>query len=77
MADYHVEALELARNGDWEASHRLIQAHGDRLACLIHAYLHRVEGDDWNARYWYSRAGEPMPDNRLEEELERLSNLAE
>jgi len=23
----------------------------------VHAYLHRKEGVEWNAEYWYSRAG--------------------
>ncbi|MEJ2310118.1 MAG: hypothetical protein P8Z31_01305 [Gammaproteobacteria bacterium] len=73
MADYHAEAIELARKGEWDASHRLIQSHEDALACLIHGYLHRVEGDLWNARYWYNRAGEPMPDNSLAEEMVRLT----
>jgi hypothetical protein len=43
---------------------------------LIHAYLHRVEGDLSNAAYWYRQAGETMPDNELDEELARLTGLA-
>ena len=73
MTSHHSDALTLVRNGDLDAAHRLIQSHTDLLACLIHGYLHRVEGDLWNARYWYERGGEPMPDNSLEEELARLS----
>jgi hypothetical protein len=38
--------------------------------------LHREEGDPGNAGYWYRRAGVAMPDNTLEEELERLYGLA-
>jgi predicted transcriptional regulator len=26
----------------------------------VHAYLHRKEGDQDNAAYWYSRAGKPV-----------------
>jgi hypothetical protein len=26
----------------------------------VHAYLHRKEGDQSNAAYWYSRAGKPV-----------------
>lgn len=40
------------------------------------AYLHREEGDLGNAGYWYRRAGIDMPDNTLQEELERLYRLA-
>ena len=70
------QALELIVNGDWEAAHTLVQDNNDQLSCLIHAYLHRDEGDLGNAGYWYRRAGEDFPKNSLPEELERLQNLA-
>ncbi len=41
------------------------------LACLLHGYLHRVEGDSANAAYWYRRADTEMPDNSLDEEFAR------
>jgi hypothetical protein len=73
VASHHADALALARKNEWDAAHRIIQSYSDPLACLIHGYLHRVEGDLWNARYWYNRAGESMPENSLGDELERLS----
>lgn len=76
MAQHHETALELNAGGDWDAAHRLIQAHGDPLACQVHGYLHRIEGDLGNAAYWYRRAGAPMPDNTLEDEHARLVELA-
>lgn len=75
MAHHHATALRLALDGDWHASHRQIQAHDDELSCLIHGYLHRVEGDLANAGYWYRRAGSTLPDNTLEQELARLEAL--
>lgn len=72
MACDHAKALELAKAGKWDEAHRMVQSHSDRISCLIHAYLHRVEGDLSNARYWYRRADESMPDNTLDAELERL-----
>ena len=72
MACEHLKALNLARAGKWNESHELVQPYSDRKSCLIHAYLHRVEGDLSNARYWYRRAGEAMPANTLVEELSRL-----
>lgn len=69
-------ALEYARDGRWDSAHRLVQTASDRLSCLVHGYLHRVEGDLGNAGYWYRRAGEPLPDNGLEEEWSRLYSLA-
>ncbi len=72
MACDHLKALDLAKAGKWDQAHQLVQRHSDRMSCLIHAYLHRVEGDLSNARYWYGRAGENMRENTLEAELSRL-----
>jgi hypothetical protein len=71
----HSEALKLAQLGQWHESHAMVQPYYDRKSCLIHAYLHRVEGDLSNARYWYRQAGESMPNNTLEEELDRLQKV--
>ncbi len=73
-SDYE-KVLQLEREGDWEAAHKMVQPFSDQYACLIHAYLHRVEGDLSNARYWYQRAGSDVPDNTLEQEWQRLSRL--
>ncbi|MCK6448136.1 MAG: hypothetical protein L6Q99_17250 [Planctomycetes bacterium] len=44
--------------GAWHLAHETVQAHEDDADCaLVHAYLHRKEGDLANARYWYRRAG--------------------
>ena len=71
----HRAILKEAKAGNWENAHLQVQDFSDRLSCMIHGYLHRVEGDLSNARYWYNRAGETMPDNSLEDELERLFGL--
>jgi hypothetical protein len=44
----------------------------DTVSAHIHAYLHRVEGDLWNARYWYDRAKQPEFNGSLEEEWNYL-----
>ncbi len=66
-------ALELARAGDWDAAHEIVQNISGAEACRIHAYLHRVEGDEGNAGYWYRRAGTEFPDNTIDEEWEKLA----
>ncbi|WAJ71064.1 hypothetical protein [Catenovulum adriaticum] len=76
MSLVHIKALDLAKQDKWEQSHDLIQDGSDSLSCLIHGYLHRVEGDIGNAKYWYKRANTQMPDNTLPAELERLYQLA-
>ncbi|MCD2425150.1 hypothetical protein LQ567_20360 [Niabella pedocola] len=67
------QGLWYAAKGNWEAAHQVAQDHeGERDFDRLHAYLHRVEGDEWNAGYWYRRAGAAVPVQSLEEELESL-----
>lgn len=54
-------ALWLAKAGKWDAAHDLCQEIPGSAGSWIHAYLHREEGDQSNAAYWYSRAGKPVP----------------
>ena len=50
----HAVACVLAE--DWEKAHDIAQSHeGDAIAEWLHAVLHKIEGDDGNARYWYRR----------------------
>lgn len=66
-------ALWYDGKGDWEAAHQIAQSkEGTRDYDRIHAYLHRVEGDQWNAGYWYRRAGDKMPNVSLKEEWTTL-----
>jgi hypothetical protein len=55
-----VEALWYAANGFWERAHAAAQKREDASGAWVHAYLHRLEGDEENARYWYGRAGRPV-----------------
>lgn len=77
MACDYRKALDLAKSGKWDAAHETVQPYSDSLSCRIHGYLHRVEGDLGNAGYWYSRAGMQMPDNSLDDELNRLYEMLE
>lgn len=60
-----------ARN-NWEKAHELVQDETTAEAALLHAYLHRKEGDTWNADYWYRRAGRVRPRVTFEAEWEQL-----
>jgi hypothetical protein len=68
----HLEALWNAEKGNWQQAHTLVEDLPDQVAAHIHAYLHRIEGDQWNAEYWYKRAGERLPLYSLEKEWEFL-----
>ncbi|MEW2922320.1 hypothetical protein AB1A65_12675 [Muricauda sp. ANG21] len=67
-----LRALWYDAKGDWDASHDIAQDIPSAIGSWIHAYLHRKEGDKWNAGYWYRQAGKSFPDYSLEEELEVL-----
>lgn len=67
-----LQALWWDAKGDWEQSHQIAQDIPSAMGSWIHAYLHRKEGDKWNAGYWYGRAGKSFPDTPLDEEREGL-----
>ena len=73
MSD-HLKALWHDAKGDWQQSHDLIQDINDPNAAWIHAYLHRKEGDIWNADYWYSKAGKKRPNGSLQQEWQMIPN---
>jgi len=49
-------ALWWDAKGDWARAHALVDDLETRDGMAVHAYLHRKEGSDWNADYWYRRA---------------------
>ena len=64
-----VQALWWAGKGEWDRAHACVQQNeGDPACDHVHAHLHRQEGDASNARYWYGRAGQPVPTVPLEQE---------
>lgn len=63
-----LNALWYAGKGDWDTAHVIAQDIYTWEGSWIHAYLHRVEGDEGNARYWYHKAGKKMPSCSLQEE---------
>ncbi|GAW87839.1 conserved hypothetical protein [Bathymodiolus platifrons methanotrophic gill symbiont] len=72
----YIALLNKEKQGNWDEAHQQIQPYSGLMACLIHGYLHRVEGDLDNAQYWYNRADTNIPDNTLEQEWQRLYELA-
>lgn len=63
-----LQALWYDASGDWDKAHDLAQEENSKEGAWVHAYLHRKEGDRWNAGYWYNRAGKVMPEVSLEQE---------
>jgi hypothetical protein len=60
-----LRALWLDARGDWDGAHAAAQAAGGPEGAWVHAYLHRKEGDEMNAGYWYARARRPVASESL------------
>ncbi|MHA8101254.1 hypothetical protein PQG46_05395 [Aquirufa nivalisilvae] len=67
-----LQSLWYDAKGDWDKAHAQVDQLNDRESAWVHAYLHRKEGDLWNADYWYTRAKQSRPSISLEQEWENL-----
>ncbi len=56
--------------GDWHRAHECAQEDAGKDGSWVHAYLHRKEGDQSNAGYWYARARRPRPEANVTIEAE-------
>ena len=61
-------ALWWDAKGDWARAHGMVDDLSTPDAMAVHAYLHRKEGVEWNADYWYNRAGRQFNRPTLEAE---------
>ena len=64
----YLAALWHEKRGEWNEAHEIVQEIDDPRAAWIHAYLHRKEGSDGNAAYWYRRAHKQFPSCSLDQE---------
>jgi hypothetical protein len=67
-----LQALWWDAKGDWALAHSLIDSLDSLDGMAVHAYLHRKEGEEWNADYWYSRSGKQFSRPELSDEWEAL-----
>ena len=61
MSEALKKALNYLEAGDWQAAHVIAQEDESPLGCWAHGMVHILEGDLWNARYWYGRAKRDFP----------------
>ena len=64
----YLAALWHEKRGEWNEAHEIVQEIDDPQAAWIHAYLHRKEGNDGNAAYWYRQADKHFPSCSLDQE---------
>jgi hypothetical protein len=67
-----LRALWFAAHNDWHKAHEEAQAGDDADCAWVHALLHREEGDQFNAEYWYRRAKKPVYRGTIEQEREAI-----
>ena len=68
-----LKSLWYDAKGNWDKAHAQVDQLNDQQSAWIHAYLHRKEGDVWNADYWYRKAARTRPNISLEQEWEQLA----
>ena len=68
-----LQGLWWAGKDRWDRAHTLVMDEGGKDCARVHAYLHRLEKDDENARYWYKRAGTPAASGSLKDEWAEIT----
>lgn len=68
-----LQALWHDARGDWGRAHECAQGETSRDGAWVHAYLHRKEGDEGNAGYWYARGGRKFPAISFEAEWAQIA----
>jgi len=70
-----LQALWWDTKGDWDRAHSSAQEDSEATGAWVHAYLHRKEGDESNAGYWYARAGKPHASGPWDAERDAIANV--
>lgn len=65
-------ALWWDAKGDWSKAHALVDELETPEGMAVHAYLHRKEGANSNAEYWYRLAGRDFQRPSLDAEWAAL-----
>lgn len=61
-----------------DRAHEISQAHeGEPQFDWLHALIHRIEGDDFNADYWYRSAGKTRHSGTVAEEWQIIRSEVE
>ena len=68
-----LKAMWYLKNDQWTKSHDLAQEDNSMLGSWIHALLHKIEGDEWNANYWYRKAKIENPRDSVENEWKKIT----
>jgi len=67
-----MESMWHIKKGDWDIAHKIAQDITSDMGSWIHAHLHRIEGDKFNAEYWYRRANKTPFNIKLDDEANQI-----
>ncbi len=67
-----LKALWYDSKDEWNKAHEMVQENPSKNAAWVHAYLHRKEGDEGNADYWYRRAQKEFSKLSLQNEWDEI-----
>ena len=67
-----MQAMWYAKKGAWDKAHQIAQNITTNIGSWIHAYLHRVERDNFNANYWYNKANIKPISTSFDEEAKQI-----
>ncbi len=67
-----LKAIWYLKINEWHHAHDIVSRFDSVHASWIHGLLHKMEGDMWNANYWYRKAGIENPEVSVEHEIEMI-----
>lgn len=70
-----LKALWYLKMDNWDKSHDIVSNCQGKAAAWIHGLLHKIEGDLWNANYWYRQAGVENPTIDREAEIDMIIEI--
>ena len=67
-------SLWYIKKNNWKKAHNIIQELSSKVSFWIHAHLHRIEGDNSNANYWYGRCFKNTSHLSINDEYDEILN---
>jgi hypothetical protein len=67
LVDEPLEAMLWVRLGMIDRAHEIVQDATNGIRAYIHGIIHRLEGDFWNANYWFRQVRSPELISRIAE----------
>lgn len=73
--DELIEVIELIEEENFEQALIFLKHFDSPESAWIQGCLYRKLGDNWNADYWYDKAGRTIPSKSFQTEIEEIKDL--